>query len=420
MFESSPYCSGYVTHVVQGRQKRRAAHGRSTLAFAFHNAAALNLGRFEQTDAPLNSVSSSVNRGLAWLDDAHRVALWSYQNRIVDTLRRAMGNKRECALIDFPDHPNVGDSLIWLGELRALEQLGVRIRYVCAEHNYDPNALRARLTDDTVILIHGGGNFGTLYARHQRLRERVLADFPGHTTVQLSQSIDFEPGEVLERMQRIVAAHRAFKILVRDERSLQFAAGHFDCPTELCPDFALMLGSQRTTREPRTDVFILARTDKEKSADWSEVLASRDRSGWLATDWLTASFAEDRLSKGARLARSAARKALGAKAHTDLFSSLWQRTYRTLSDMRMQRGIDLLTQGRVVLTDRLHAHVLCVLLGQPHVVLGDSQGKIRAFYQTFSHRLSPAPWADSPAEAFAAADAMLATPLLRSSVRASA
>ncbi len=368
----------------------------------------------------MNNVSGSVSRGLSWLDDAQRVALWSYQNQIVDTLRRCMDGKRNCALIDFPDHPNIGDSLIWLGELRALAQLGVRIRYVSGENNYDPQALRRRLTDDTVILIHGGGNFGTLYARHQRLRERVLEDFPGHPTVQLSQSIDYEPGEALARMQRIVAEHRAFKILVRDERSHRFSLDHFDCPTEMCPDFALMMGSQRARREPHTDIFILARSDKEKSADWSTALKTRPPDGWLTSDWLEPGFAEARLAKGTRIAHSVARKTVGSMAHTDVLDSLWQRSYRMVSEMRTRRGIDLLTQGRVVLTDRLHAHVLCVLLGQPHVVLGDSQGKIRAFYRAYSHRLSPAPWADSPAEAFAAADAMLSAPAFRAAERHSA
>jgi len=46
---------------------------------------------------------------------------------------------------------------------------------------------------------------------------------------------------------------------------------------------------------------------------------------------------------------------------------------------RVDRGLRLLAQGRVVVTDRLHGHILSDLLGIPHVVLDNEYGKIAAY-----------------------------------------
>ena len=54
----------------------------------------------------------------------------------------------------------------------------------------------------------------------------------------------------------------------------------------------------------------------------------------------------------------------------------------------------MLARGRICLTDRLHVHVLCTLMGIPHIVLDNSYGKIRSFadcWGTASHASWPDP-----------------------------
>ena len=83
-------------------------------------------------------------------------------------------------------------------------------------------------------------------------------------------------------------------------------------------------------------------------------------------------------------------------------------TYDPLARERLLRGCGLLSRGRVVITDRLHGHVLCLLLGIPHVLLENNYGKVRWFSETWTRDCSLACWADSPPEALALAEAMLA------------
>ena len=92
------------------------------------------------------------------------------------------------ALVDFPDHANVGDSAIWLGTTAFFRrQHAVEPRYVASIAAFSPAALR-RAHPEGPILIHGGGNFGDLWPRHQAFRERLLETFPDRLIVQLPQS----------------------------------------------------------------------------------------------------------------------------------------------------------------------------------------------------------------------------------------
>lgn len=56
--------------------------------------------------------------------------------------------------------------------------------------------------------------------------------------------------------------------------------------------------------------------------------------------------------------------------------------------------------------DHRHAHILSALLGLPHVLLDNSSGKVRAYYETWSQNLPRVRWAPNPAEAFTMADAL--------------
>jgi exopolysaccharide biosynthesis predicted pyruvyltransferase EpsI len=47
-------------------------------------------------------------------------------------------------------------------------------------------------------------------------------------------------------------------------------------------------------------------------------------------------------------------------------------------------GLDLLAEAPVVVTDRLHAHILCLLIGVPHVVVDTGYGKLRAFVDAWT------------------------------------
>jgi exopolysaccharide biosynthesis predicted pyruvyltransferase EpsI len=283
------------------------------------------------------------------------------------------------ALLDFPNHSNVGDSAIWIGEIAYLRQHhGIRPAFVCTKDQVNWEVME-RAVPTGPILIHGGGNFGDIWPEHQLFREAVLKRFPGRLVVQLPQSIHFSSSTELRRAAEVIKAHGNFVLFVRDKQSYQRACDAFSCPIHLCPDMALCLGPLQTPVQPTHELLFLLRTDKERSVAAIGSAAGVPDNAVVA-DWLE----EDaRLYQKIRL-RTAASSLL-ALGHRVLDKNRQrERFYRNLAESRLDRGLRLLSSARAVITDRLHAHILCMLLGVPHSALDNSYGKLSGFIEAWT------------------------------------
>ena len=279
------------------------------------------------------------------------------------------------ALVDFPHTANVGDSVIWLGTLAWLRRSGRGApRYACSDLTYDPRALARHLGDGT-ILISGGGNFGDLYPNHQQLRERVIADFPDRRIVQLPQAIHFESAEPLARARRLIDAHRRLTLLARDRRSLEFARAEFRVPSLPCPDMGFGLGALPRPAAATRPIVWLSRGDKEARSG-APVTAP---AGLERVDWITD---DPRLT--IRLHQRAGRWLRHRPGFRPWCSPWLGFTFDHVARLRLERGIRILSEGEVVVTDRLHGHILALLLGIPHYVSDNSYGKVRGFHEAWT------------------------------------
>ncbi|MDQ2817034.1 MAG: polysaccharide pyruvyl transferase family protein [Candidatus Eremiobacteraeota bacterium] len=303
-----------------------------------------------------------------------------------------------CALLDFPDYSNVGDHAVWLGQRRLLGKLGLKIVYTASQFTFSERAMRAALEGGT-ILLQGGGNFGDLWPRHQRFRESIIASFPDTRIVQLPQSVLFQHNTNLERAKSIVSRHRDFTLLVRDEQSLAAARQHFGVPTLLCPDLAMGIGPLIPHTAPTVDVLWLYRKDRE----CAEELPTPLPGGQVSADWI----AHD-TSAPARGARFVAGKLNHLYPVCGRVVSPQLSLFDAVAWRRLRHGLRTLGQGRIVVTNRLHGHVLCLLLGVQHMVIGDRYGKIRSLYDTWTATSPLVRFLQSPAEAAQLAVHMIA------------
>ncbi len=266
---------------------------------------------------------------------------------------RHVGPGEPYALVDFPDHANVGDSAIWLGETRMLRAVtGRDPDYVATWQDFDADACRAA-SPNGVLFLHGGGNLGDIWPHHQQCRETALARLRDRRVVQLPQSIHFRAPGGITRFARLVADHPDFHLYVRDRASLDIARRHWACSVDLMPDSALALGRQ-VRRPPNCDVLILARTDDEQAGHGWDAVA--DIGDAIRLDWLNDGVLPVR-GEGQPLANH----------------------YAALASARVERGLALVSRGRRVVTDRLHGHILALLLDIPHVALDNDYGKISGY-----------------------------------------
>lgn len=280
--------------------------------------------------------------------------------------------KGRFVLLDVPEHANIGDSAIYTGELSFFDRhVGRRPDIVCTWSS-DMDWLARHLPTEGPILLHGGGNFGDLWMNHQNFRHDVLRRFPGRKIVQLPQSIHYRDPAGIAETARLIAAHGNFTLLVRDQPSLELARRHFDCQVALCPDAAMMLERIDTGIAPQTDVLVTLRDDAEavqdEMHDWL-------RSRYPAADWVNVNVWTLPIRVVWKLVRSLPDNRLGM---------MWQEAmYRHQAQKRVMAGARQLAQGKLIVTDRLHMHIISMLIRRPHVVLDNSYGKISRYLDAF-------------------------------------
>jgi exopolysaccharide biosynthesis predicted pyruvyltransferase EpsI len=313
------------------------------------------------------------------------------RQQIEEVLRPLLADAGTVALLGFPNYPNVGDSAIWLGTLACLRTLGKAPCYVCDYATYSREHLAQRVGHGT-ILLHGGGNLGDLWEVHQRFREEVIQAFPENRIVQLPQTIHFQKRAALAHARAVFDRHPHLTLVVRDQKSLMMARNEFRAPSVLCPDLAFSLGPLSPPAPARRAVVWLARSDEE-GASTSRAPAG---AGVEPVDWLS-----EREPAVLLVRWLVSRSLLPVPLR---WGCDW------LARQRLQRGMRVLSAGHVVITDRLHGHILCMLLGIPHVLLDNSYGKVRSFYDTWTQGCDLVRWRERGSDAMRCAGELVERP----------
>ncbi|MBS0419371.1 MAG: polysaccharide pyruvyl transferase family protein [Proteobacteria bacterium] len=279
--------------------------------------------------------------------------------------------ERPLVYLDYPVHLNFGDLLIMKGTERFFADCGHRIEARAAYMSFS-DSLRRRITGDTILVMHGGGNFGDLYPVHQRFREQVVRQFPDNRIVVLPQSVYFSSASALEQSAEVFRAHRDIVLCLRDHASVRRAGTRFTHNTVLMPDMAHQLW-RRPPPEPTADdrILVLMRRDLEMSQDQTRsggVSHSRD---WLdfIPRWSCRIF-----GKILRLHELEGRSGLRLGAQR-----VWYR-YCDLLHTHMEKQFQ--GYGQVV-TSRLHGMIFAALLNKRARYLDNTYGKLTGYANTW-------------------------------------
>lgn len=322
----------------------------------------------------------------------------SYSKLIQSALQRCLDPKRPYVLWDFPNYSNVGDSAIWVGELKALETYFGRPPQNTCELLSGIEKLPA-LTTRTQIIISGGGNLGDLWDGHQLFRERIVGQYSTNKIVQMPQSIYFKNQASLELCRQVFSAHPDLTIMTRDHGSYEIAKTVHGGQIELVPDMALAIGMIPRPCKPIVPIYALLRTDQEKLvSDDLQILGKLK-----VEDWIQEPFYRE-----SQLLYHIKRVERKLPVTRRLLRALKSMLFNRLAQIRTERGCEMLSCGNVVITDRLHAHILCSLMEVPHVFIDNNYGKLSSFrraWNTGGHDICKQ--ASTLAEAYDIAQTML-------------
>ena len=326
------------------------------------------------------------------------------------TLQKAvspLSGLSSCALLNYPDYPNIGDHLIWAGTVMLLKTvMGVDIRYVASIQEFSEQQLHQK-ANKLPILLQGGGNFGDLWPHHQKFRERIVQTYPDRPIFVLPQSIYFQSSDKLQHAAQIFNAHPNLTLFVRDRRSYDIAQQAFhQCQVILSPDMAFQLTQLRqfpVSTVPMGTLYHCRQDDESNGAFTPDQLnlPSLSVHDWISYErnWQM-QLTEYRLKRWAINAyREVWQRRLGhpqewkslqlwARHYTPDFSDLDRPDLHRQSWSFIHSGIYQLRQYAQVITNRLHGHILCTLLDIPHLFLPNSYYKNQAYYQAWTRHLS--------------------------------
>ena len=292
------------------------------------------------------------------------------KRQFVAALRHAIGDSTHVALLDFPFHPNCGDSLIYLGELAALKEIGVDILAVSDAEGFRPEHYRS-LPSDTVMLFHGGGNFGGLWDIPHIRRNDELQQLRSYKAVMLPQTMTTMDQECRQQTRAVLANHPDVTLMWRDRKSFETSLTLFpEVRSVLVPDAAFCLfplRRPRVTLRAKTPVALLARRDREGTG-----LADAANGVIPVRDWECV-FVEKAVR---RLLRFAIARERGSSRRPRMRLRGW--LFHAYARLHGQSAARQLQSSNVVVVDRLHAWILSVLLDVPHVVVDTKYEKISA------------------------------------------
>jgi pyruvyl transferase EpsO len=294
------------------------------------------------------------------------------------------------ALIDVPNHRNIGDNLIWKGELDFLKTIPFKNIYSANMATY----LHENMTKNSIILLHGGGNFGDIYVDSQQLRLDIIKQFPKNKIIIFPQTIYFENEEILKQQSELLNQHQNLTICARDNESYKRITKYVDASKiKLLPDMAFCMDlSKHHDHTIKNKLLHMKRVDRELNSNYNDNLINeflqQNQQGKTidVIDW--PSYSMNKIINKFVAKMDAVEYHLSHKmVKTPILKHFVNDEFGLNSKSSMnryiQQGITFLNSYDKIATTRLHGFILSVLLDKEVGFIDNSYGKNSTFFNTW-------------------------------------
>ena len=276
---------------------------------------------------------------------------------------------RDYWLLEIPYYTNIGDTLIWQGELDFFKHIPFKNKGM---FSYESFKFPLIPTDD-LIIFQGGGNFGDLWTKHHDFKMRVVEKYPNNEFLFFPQTVYFQDEINLKQCAEFLS-HYKVTICARDKYSYDLLKKNFSNNILLVPDMAFCMDMSKWKRDYNTSrKLLLKRIDVElKESPSLEVLEKGD---FDISDWPTM------YDKGLMNRIMYKTKQKKMRTYTpwamDLFCRYFYRPYL------IRTGVEFISSHTQIYSTRLHGAILSLLLGKDTILLDNSYGKNLQFYNTW-------------------------------------
>ena len=265
-------------------------------------------------------------------------------------------------------YQNLGDMAITYAQVLFLKSVFPDAEIICvpSSQTYSgTKTIRTYIQPDDLITIVGGGNMDDVYISLEEARLHVVKSFPKNKIISFPQTFAFSDTEFGRRRQRIsynvYSKHKDLTLFVREPYSLErIKKAYPDVKIAYCPDIVLSLNNDVPKKE-RHGVLCCMRSDKEQSIRLEQkehiIRAVKDEfHNVVIRDTVDVSIEECTKDR-----------------YEQTLNSFW----------------DMLRQKEIVITDRLHCMIFCVITGTPCVVMDNTNHKISGVYNAWVREKVP-------------------------------
>ena len=281
---------------------------------------------------------------------------------------------RDYRYLEMTDHGNVGDTLIFQGEIDFLKTLPFRCREWTTIWSFSRR--RPSIPDNDLLILRGSGSFGDLWPTAPTFWLSLLRNYPRNPILFMPQTAHFRDPIKRDELAAAFREHTGRIIVcVRDESSFELVSRFFPVEVYLVPDMAFFIDISRWRSKsvrPNGRRLLIRRQDQEKcESDTLRAIAAHPDTD--SADWPTMSPEYPTEKWLSRIKW----RAIRFSRFYDLVVRLWYRP------VLLRSGIDFLEPYSEVFSTRMHGGILALLLGKPATFFDNSYGKTRAVFKTW-------------------------------------
>lgn len=307
---------------------------------------------------------------------------------------------RKIIIMGEPYHGNIGDQAIYYAEEKFIKKYFPDFEYHHVhEEKLDTcvKKMKDTISPDDIIMIHGGGNLGNIYARPERGRREVIKTFPNNKIILFPETAYFTPDEEgkkeLQISKEIYNNHKKLVIMARERLSYEFIKSNFtSAKVYLTPDIVMTLHLKSNYN--REGALVLFRGDKES------VLSKETKNKVL--DAINENYSKSYVTDmNLETINKESKKELQKKfAKYGLFkNSIEDDIYTVGGKLRkeiLNYKFDEFKKAEIVITDRLHGMIFSAITETPCIVFKSLDNKIFESYKEWLHKFNYIKFTDNP------------------------
>ncbi|WP_347839085.1 polysaccharide pyruvyl transferase family protein [uncultured Draconibacterium sp.] len=267
-------------------------------------------------------------------------------------------------LIPPPELKNIGDHAqavtirIWLSKNFSDYKI-IEIDKNNTRSKFFVWAIKKVLSSKDLFFVHSGGNLSDRAPWSENGRRMIVKSFKNNLVCVLPQTIHFsntENGEIeLERSKKIYNNHPKLIITGRDMQSTALAKKHFYSASIMsCPDFVLLYSNylkNSTNIAPSKEVLFCFRNDSESAFTKKDRMKFTEMNAHLS--------------------------------HEVFDTTIEEYIFKKDEQKFLDDTINYFSSFKVIITDRYHGLIFCILAKRPCIVLHTVDHKLTAAYTSW-------------------------------------